>query len=293
MHTPFRTALRPLPARAGMGLKAKHFRAILETRPEVGFFEIHAENYLVAGGPLHHYLERIRADYPLSIHGVGLSLGAEAPIDLVHLERVAQLVERYAPAEFSEHLAWSTHAGIFLNDLLPLPYDTVTLDRMCAHIDQVQTRLRRRILLENPATYLLHASSTLDEADFICELVRRSGCGLLLDLTNAHVSAVNHHRDLATYLDALPLASVGEIHLAGYASDHDDNGDTLLIDNHGAAVEPRVWQLFEHMLERLGPIATLIERDSDLPALDVLLAEVRLADGKIMRVGSDMRAVSA
>lgn len=293
MHSPLRTAPCPLPARAGLGLKAQHFHAIIATRPEVGFFEIHAENYLMAGGPLHHHLERIRADYPLSIHGVGLSLGAEAPIDRAHLERIAQLVERYAPAEFSEHLAWSTHAGIFLNDLLPLPYDTATLDRVCAHIDQVQTRLRRRILLENPATYLLHARSTLGEADFICELVRRSGCGLLLDLTNAHVSAVNHHRDLATYLDALPLASVGEIHLAGYAVDRDDNGDTLLIDNHGAAVEPLVWRLFEHMLEHLGPVAALIERDNDLPALDVLLTEVRLADERIVRSGSDIRAVSA
>lgn len=293
MHSPFRTAPRPLPARAGLGLKPKNFRAILETRPEVGFFEIHAENYLMAGGPLHHHLERIRADYPLSIHGVGLSLGAEAPIDRAHLERIAQLVERYAPAEFSEHLAWSTHAGVFLNDLLPLPYDTATLDRVCARIDQVQTRLRRRILLENPATYLLHSRSTLGEADFICELVRRSGCGLLLDLTNAHVSAVNHHHDLAAYLEALPLASVGEIHLAGYAADHDDNGDTLLIDNHGAAVEPLVWRLFEGILEHLGPVAALIERDNDLPALDVLLAEVSLADGMIVRAGSDVQAVSA
>lgn len=293
MNTPARIASRALPARSGLGLKASHFRAILETRPEVGFFEIHAENYLVAGGPLHHCLERIRADHPLSIHGVGLSIGAEAPIDCAHLERVAQLVERYAPGEFSEHLAWSTHAGMFLNDLLPLPYDAVTLNRVCAHIDQVQTRLKRRILLENPATYLLYSSSTIDEADFIGEVVRRSGCGLLLDLTNAHVSAVNHQRDLGAYLEALPLASVGEIHLAGFASDQDDNGDPLLIDNHGAAVDPLVWTLFARMLERLGPVATLIERDNDLPALDVLLAEVKLADDTIARTCAPMQAVCA
>lgn len=270
-----------LPVRAGLGLKPAHFRDILETRPALGFFEIHAENYLVAGGPFHHYLSEIGQHYPLSVHGVGLSIGGEGPLDAAHLDRLAALLDRYQPAAFSEHLAWSSHGGAFLNDLLPLPYDRATLDRVCQHIDVVQHRLNRRMLLENPATYVEFAASTLSETEFIGEVVRRTGCGLLLDVNNVYVSCTNHGRDPYAYLDALPLAAVGEIHLAGFAEDVDAAGDRLLIDNHGSPVAEAVWDLYRYALAGSGPVATLIERDHDVPALAVLLAEAGRADGAL------------
>lgn len=267
-----------LPPRAGLGLKPVHFQVILETLPQIGFFEVHAENYLVAGGPFHHYLGRIRERYPLSLHGVGLSIGAEGPLDVAHLDALAALIDRYAPQSFSEHLAWSSHGDVFLNDLLPLPYTNATLQRVCDHIDQVQSHLRRRMLLENPATYVEFAASTLAETAFIGEVVRRTGCGLLLDVNNLYVSCVNHGRDPGNYLRALPLAHVGEIHLAGFARQHDGNGDPLLIDSHGAPVAQAVWDLYRQALGMVGPIATLIERDNDIPPFDVLLAEADQAD---------------
>ncbi len=267
-----------LPLRAGIGLKPQHFTEILATGPDLGFFEIHAENYLVAGGPFHHYLSRIRDRYPLSIHGVGLSIGADGPLDGDHLDRLAALLDRYKPESFSEHLAWSTHGGAFFNDLLPLPYDRTTLNRVCDHIDQTQEHLRRRILLENPATYVEFAASTLDEATFISEIIHRTGCGLLLDINNVYVSGVNHHRGPRAYLTALPLTEVGEIHLAGFAEDRDAAGAPLLIDTHGAPVAAAVWELYAFALERLGPTPTLIERDNNIPPLAALLEEARLAE---------------
>ncbi|AJE23613.1 DUF692 domain-containing protein [Azotobacter chroococcum] len=267
-----------LPPRVGLGLKPQHFREILETPPDIGFFEIHAENYLMEGGPFHHYLGLIRERYPLSIHGVGLSIGAEQPLDEAHLERLAGLIERYQPASFSEHLAWSGHGDCFLNDLLPLPYDETSLARVCEHVERVQERLKRRMLLENPATYVEFASSTIDEPAFIAEVVRRTGCGLLLDVNNAHVSCVNHGRDAAAYLDALPLEAVGEIHLAGFAEDRDGAGARLLIDSHGAPVDQTVWALYARTLRRSGPLPTLLERDNDVPPLETLLAEAGQAE---------------
>ena len=213
-----------LPIRAGLSLKPQHFTEILETNPDLGFFEIHAENYLVAGGPFHHYLRRIRERYPLSIHGVGLSIGAEGALDTDHPDRLAALLERYEPQSFSEHLAWSTHGCRFFNDLLPLPYTQTTLNRVCDHIDQVQERLQRRLLLENPATYIEFAASTFDEATFICEIVQRTGCGLLLDVNNVYVSSVNHHWNPQAYIAALPPSAVGEMHLASFAEDRDAAG---------------------------------------------------------------------
>jgi hypothetical protein len=267
-----------LPARAGLGLKPQHFADILATRPEVGFFEIHAENYLTAGGPFHHYLGRIRERYPLSIHGVGLSIGADGPLDPEHLDRLAGLLDRYAPQSFSEHLAWSSHGGVFFNDLLPLPYNQATLNRVCDHLDQAQERLQRRILLENPATYLEFTASTLDEAAFMTAMIRRTGCGLLLDVNNAYVSGINHHRDPKAYIAALPLAEVGEIHLAGFAEDQDAAGAPLLIDTHGAPVAAAVWALYQFTLDQIGPTPTLIERDHDIPALATLLGEAQHAE---------------
>lgn len=267
-----------LPPRAGLGLKPAHFQVILETLPQIGFFEVHAENYMVAGGPFHHYLGRIREQYPLSLHGVGLSIGAAGPLDVAHLDALAALIDRYAPQSFSEHLAWSSHGDVFLNDLLPLPYTNATLQRVCDHIDQVQSHLRRRMLLENPATYVEFAASTLAESTFISEVVHRTGCGLLLDINNLYVSCVNHGHDPENYLRALPFGHVGEIHLAGFARQQDANGDPLLIDSHGAPVAQAVWDLYQQALGMVGPIATLIERDNDIPPFDVLLAEAGEAD---------------
>lgn len=267
-----------LPARAGLGLKTEHFREVLGSQPDIGFFEIHAENYMVAGGPFHHYLGLIREQYPLSLHGVGLSIGAEGSLDIEHLKRLATLVERYQPLAFSEHLAWSSHGPVFLNDLLPLAYDTSALNRVCEHIDQVQTLLKRTMLLENPATYLAFQRSTIDEADFISEIICRTGCGLLLDVNNVYVSCINHRRYPLDYIDTLPLHAVGEVHLAGFAEDTDSLGGRLLIDDHGAPIDHAVWSLYRYVLERTGPVATLIERDNQVPAFSVLHAEARQAD---------------
>jgi uncharacterized protein len=278
-----------LPVRGGIGLKPEHFREILETRPDIGFFEIHAENYMIDGGPFHHYLGRIREHYALSIHGVGLSIGGASPLDAEHLDRLARLLERYQPESFSEHLAWASHGGSFLNDLLPVPYDAATLSRVCEHVDRVQDRLKRRMLLENPATYVEFAASTMAETEFIGEVVRRTGCGLLLDVNNVYVACVNHHRDPRRYIASLPFRAVGQIHLAGFAHDADAAGDPLLIDSHGAPVAQAVWDLYAFALERLGPLPTLIERDNDIPALPVLLAEAQRAERIMQGAGAAVR----
>ncbi len=272
-----------LPARAGLGLKPGHFREILENAPDLGFWEIHAENYMVEGGPFHYYLTKIRERYPLSIHGVGLSIGSELAPDSLHLDRLKTLLARYEPASFSEHLAWTAHAGVFFNDLLPIPYDARTLTRVCAHIGQIQDHLGRRMLIENPATYLGFESSSIAEAQFISEVVARSGCGLLLDVNNVYVSAINHGLDPLACLEALPLASVGEIHLAGFAEDCDAAGARLLIDSHDAPVDEAVWSLYRCAIERTGVVATLIERDANLPALSTLLDEAARAECLLVR----------
>lgn len=267
-----------LPARAGVGFKDAHFAEIAEATPEVGFFEIHAENFMGAGGPPHARLTRLRRDYPLSIHGVGLSIGGAQPLDRAHLHRLKSLLERYAPETFSEHLAWATHGANFLNDLLPLPYDEKTLKRVVAHVDETQDALARRILLENPATYLRFESSVLSEIDFLEEVARRTGCGLLLDVNNVYVCAVNHGFEAEDYVDAFPMRHVEEIHLAGYAEDVDEIDGRLLIDAHCAPVSEAVWTLYERALARRGPVATLIEWDNDVPTWRGLSAEAARAD---------------
>ena len=282
MHSSTASLIAPrisqLPPCAGLGLKAEHFKDVLESLPDVGFFEVHAENYMVAGGPFHHYLGLIRERYPLSIHGVGLSIGSDTPLNIEHLQRLQTLLARYRPRVFSEHLAWSSHGPHFLNDLLPLRYDLSTLQRVCAHIDQVQNTLQRQILLENPATYVEFDQTHFDEASFIHEVISRSGCGLLLDVNNVYVSCVNHDRDPLAYINALPLHAVGELHLAGFAEDIDQSGQRLLIDSHGAPVDQAVWALYQQVLECVGPVATLIERDNQLPVFSELLAQAELAD---------------
>jgi uncharacterized protein len=267
---------------AGVGLKLAHIPALRDLGPTAfvdgaGFLEVHAENYMVDGGPMLRHLERVREHWPLSIHGVGLSIGGDAPLNEDHLVRLDRLLRRFEPDWFSEHLAWSSHGGRWFNDLLPLPYDRATLNRVCDHVDQVQHRFRRSVLLENPSTYLEYAGSTMDEPTFLAEVVRRTGCGLLLDVNNAYVSGVNQGRDPWSLIDALPARSVAEIHLAGFAEDRDAAGDRLLIDHHGAAIDAAVWALYERTIARLGPVPTLIERDNHVPALQALEAEARCA----------------
>jgi len=266
-----------LPTGVGVGLKLQHYETVLAGSPAVDFFEVHAENYMGAGGPPHHYLSRIREAYPLSVHGVGLSIGAEAAIDEAHLDRLADLLQRYQPASFSEHLAWSSHGGAYFNDLLPVPYDRKTLRRVCTHIDRVQERLQRQMLLENPSTYIEFADNSLSEPQFISEVLKRTGCGLLLDVTNVFVSCTNHHKDPQDYIDALPLSQVGEIHLAGFTADHDAAGAPLLIDAHGSPVADAVRELYRYALERTGPVATLIEWDNDVPSFERLIEEAKRA----------------
>lgn len=270
-----------LPDRAGVGLKPEHYRTILATQPDVGFFEVHAENYMGAGGPPHRYLSAIRHLYPLSLHGVGLSIGADRPIDTAHLGRLKELIARYAPALFSEHLAWSSHDAGFLNDLLPLPYTNSTLARVVEHIDRVHEALGRQMLLENPSTYVTFVDSTYSEVDFIAEVARRSGCGLLLDVNNVYVSSINHQWDPFRYIDAYPLDAVQEIHLAGHAPDADEKGRPLLIDTHDRPVDDTVWDLFFHAIRGTGPVATLIEWDTHVPDWPRLKREADHADTMI------------
>jgi uncharacterized protein (UPF0276 family) len=282
-----------LPPRAGVGLKPEHYREIIDTSPDIGWFEIHAENYMGEGGPPHHYLGAIRERYPVSLHGVGLSIGGSGPLDQEHLARLKALIERYQPASFSEHLAWSSHDSIYLNDLLPLPYTEETLSRVCEHIDEVQERLGRRMLLENPSTYVAFADATMSEVEFLRELVRRTGCGLLLDVNNVFVQSVNHCFDAAAFIDAFPVEHVGEIHLGGHAADSDDDGSALLIDDHGREVADAVWGLYAQTLARAGARPTLIEWDNDVPGWDVLFAEAKRADGAIAARRSNRMALSA
>jgi uncharacterized protein (UPF0276 family) len=272
----------PIPPRAGVGLKPQHYRDILDGTPDIGFFEVHAENYMGAGGPPHRHLTAIRERYPLSLHGVGLSIGANRPLDRDHLNRLKQLNERYEPGLFSEHLAWSTHDDVYFNDLLPLPYSEETLAHICAHIDEVQSALGRQMLLENPSTYLQFAESIIPEVEFLGAIAERTGCGLLLDVNNVFVQAKNHATDARDYLKQFPLGRVREIHLAGHDEQTVDAGAPLLIDAHGTPVAEPVWTLYGEVLVRTGAIATLIEWDNDVPAWPVLRAEAERA-GKMLR----------
>lgn len=272
-----------LPRRAGVGFKPEHFAAIDAASQPIGFFEVHAENYMGAGGPPHAQLGRLRRDYALSIHGVGLSIGSMQPLDAGHLARLKIVCDRYEPESFSEHLAWSSHDTTFLNDLLPLPYTEATLAQVCAHVDQVQTLLGRRMLLENPATYLLFEESTIEETDFLAEVARRTGCGLLLDVNNVFVAATNHRMDPGAYLKRFPVQWVREIHLSGHSETVDDSGAPLLIDSHDTPVKDPVWELYEELIGRTGPIASLVEWDNDVPEWPVLRAEAEAADAILKR----------
>ncbi|MES1148881.1 MAG: DUF692 domain-containing protein, partial [Bradyrhizobium guangdongense] len=274
---------------AGTSFKPEHFAAILEECPQAGFFEVHAENDMGAGGPPHRMLERLRRDHPLSLHGVCMSIGGPTPLDRAHLTRFRGLVARYQPALVSEHLAWSTHETSFFNDLLPLPYTKATLARVCEHIDEVQAAIRRPILLENPSTYVAFRNSTMCETDFIRTVAERTGCGLLLDVNNVFVSAANHGFSALQYLADFPLERVGEIHLAGHMEQSDGEGEKLLIDSHDGPVADAVWKLFEIVIARCGPVPTLIEWDSNIPDWPVLKAEAAAAQVILDRHARGMR----
>ena len=271
----------PIAGLAGTSFKHEHLPSILADGIHGGFFEVHAENYMGAGGPPHHTLARIRRDYPVSLHGVCMSIGGPQPLDKTHLGRFRALVDRYEPALVSEHLAWSTHETTYFNDLLPLPYTASTLARVADHIDQVQETIGRPILLENPSTYVVFPQSTMSETDFIRKLVRRTGCGLLLDVSNVFVSATNHGYSALAYLADFPLEHVGEIHLAGHAEQADDEGSLLLIDSHDGPVADAVWKLFDIVIGKCGPIPTLVEWDSDIPDWPVLKAEATAAQANL------------
>ncbi|CAH1668865.1 MNIO family bufferin maturase [Chelatococcus asaccharovorans] len=276
--------MKQLPAGVGVGFKPEHFDAIIaDPAAPIAFLEIHAENYMGAGGRPHAQLAQLRERFALSVHGVGLSIGGEAPLDNAHLARLKTLIQRYRPESFSEHLAWSSHGEAFFNDLLPLPYTPATLARIADHIAEVQDTLGCRMLLENPSTYVRFEESTIGEVDFLAALVERTGCGLLLDINNVFVSAVNHGIDARTYLADFPLEAVGEIHLGGHDEDMDDNGAPLLIDAHGSPVADAVWTLFAEVIARTGSLPSLIEWDNDVPAWLVLRAEAARAAAVLAR----------
>ncbi|MGL6289120.1 MAG: MNIO family bufferin maturase [Silanimonas sp.] len=261
----------------GIGFKPMHAARLLGDGVDLDFVEVHAENLMGAGGPVHAQLDAVRAAFSLSVHGVGLSIGGEGPLDDGHLERLARVVARFEPAAVSEHLAWSTHGGVFFNDLLPIAYDAATLERVVRHVQQVQERLQRRVLIENPSTYVALAGSAMEEADFLAELVARSGCGLLLDINNVVVSQHNRGESPGRYVDRYPLQAVGEIHLAGHAVEVLDDDTVLRIDDHGSPVGDEVWALYAQVVERLGAVPTLIEWDTDVPAFDALAGEAYAA----------------
>ncbi len=273
-----------LPAAAGLPFKHEHWPEIEALGGGAAWFEVHAENYMGAGGPPHRMLEALRALRPLSLHGVGLSIGGEGRLDRGHLARLRGLVDKYEPASFSEHLAWSSHGGIYFNDLLPLPYNPATLARVADHIDEAQEALSRPLLLENPSAYLALDGATIEEVDFLAETARRTGCGLLLDVNNVWISAVNRGFDPAGYIDRFPLHLVGEIHLAGHAAQTDADGRPLLIDTHDRRVDHAVWTLYDRVIARAGPIPTLIEWDSEIPEFSVLLDEAAAAERVLNRV---------
>jgi len=266
-----------LAAAVGIGLRSVHVADVIATRPAVAWLEVHAENYMASGGPTLAALERIRESYPVAIHAVGLSLGSADPLDARHLRRLRALVERIQPALVSDHLSWSSLGGRYVNHLLPLPYTDETLHLVCDHVAQAQNALGRRLLVENPSSYLRFRESPIPEPDFLADVVRRTGCGLLCDVNNVYVSACNLGLDPVAYLDALPVDAIEEFHLAGH-SVNDADGVPVLIDDHGARVAPEVWALFAQVLARSGPRPTLIEWDANIPELSVLVDEARRAD---------------
>jgi uncharacterized protein (UPF0276 family) len=290
--TTARDVCRPIPARAGIGLRFRHHQPVIDTRPDVAWFEVHTENYM-GGGRAPDYLDTIRRDYPVSLHGVGLSLGSAEGLDAAHLARVRSVVDRLEPGLVSEHLSWSISGGNYLADLLPLPMTEEALSVVCRHVDQVQTYLKRRILVENPSTYLRFIHSTIPEWEFLAHVAQRTGCGILCDVNNIYVSASNHGWDATGYVNALPPGAIGEIHLAGHSVRDAGNGQTICIDDHGSRVCPVVWALYRFALERFGPVPTLIEWDTDVPPLEILMDEAMTAQAILERPGDESAQCNA
>jgi hypothetical protein len=274
-------AAQAIPDRVGVGFKTQHAEAILNTQPDLGWLEVHPENYMVPGGPRPALLEAVRDHYPLSLHGVALSLGGAERLDPEHLVALRVLIDRYEPGLVSEHVAWSVQDGVYFADLLPLPLNAETLDYLCRNIDEAQDFLGRQILIENPANYMTVPGSELPEPEFLVTAARRTGCGLLVDVNNIHVSARNIGLDADAYVDGLPADLIGEIHVAGHAEDQADEG--LLIDSHGSEVATDVWRLLERLITRCGPKPLLVEWDTDVPSWPVLHGEVRKAQGTLSR----------
>lgn len=275
----------PILARAGIGLKSIHYQEILDARPDIGWFEVHPENFMGSGGPPHRYLEAIRSHYPLSLHSVGLSLGSTDPINDEHLEKLRELIVRYEPHFVSDHLSWTSVGGVYFNDLLPIPYTDDSLTHIINRVDQVQNFLQRQILIENPSTYLTINNSDIPEANFLCEIAKCSGCEILLDVNNVYVSAQNNGFDARAYLAAISGDAVGEIHLAGH-SKLSIEGEILLVDDHGSQVIPEVWKLYEDVVARIGRRPTLIEWDTNIPSLELWLSEAATADACAQRANT-------
>jgi uncharacterized protein (UPF0276 family) len=290
---PARGGRGSIPAKAGVGLRFRHHREVLEARPAATWFEVHVENYM-GGGSAPGFLDAIRRDYPVSLHGTGLSLGSAEGLDAAHLARVREVVERFEPGLVSEHLSFSVAGGTYLADLLPLPMTEEALGVVCRNVAQVQDRLKRRLLVENPSTYVQFRHSTIPEWEFLALVAKRTGCGILCDVNNIYVSACNHGWRASAYLEALPPAAIGEIHLAGHSVQHIDAARTIRIDDHGSRVAPEVWALYAEALARFGPVPTLIEWDTDVPTMAVLLEEAAHADALIQKARDDSaRAIAA
>ena len=271
---------RPVPVRAGIGLRPAHFARVLAERPPVPWIEVHSENFFCMGGEMPRVLEGVRWDYPVSFHGVGLSLGGAEGPNPQHLAKLKALVDRFAPALVSEHLCWGAVGDHHLNDLLPLPYTEEALELMVGHVNAAQEYLGRRILIENISSYLTYRHSTIPEWEFVAALAQRSGCGILLDVNNIYVNSVNHGFDPGVFVRATPPHAVEEIHLAGF-TEKPDLPIRLLIDSHNRPVSAEVWTLYAEALEHVGPVPTLIEWDQDLPELEALMAEAAKAEEKL------------
>jgi|SRR5690348_16994200 uncharacterized protein len=282
----------PIPAKAGIGLRFQHHQSVLDARPNVTWMEVHTENYMGGGSPI-RCLEVIRRDIPISLHGVGLSLGSAEGLDQAHLDRIRQVAERIEPDLTSEHIAWSINGGTYLADLLPLPMTEEALAVVCRHVDHVQSTLGRRILVENPSTYMQFRHSTIPEWEFMATVAARTGCGILCDVNNIYVSAKNHGWDPLAYLAALPPDAIDEVHLAGHSIRQLADGGTLRIDDHASRVINEVWSLYEEALRKFGPVPTLIEWDQNVPPLDVLVEEARHADALIDAVSNGVRHADA
>jgi uncharacterized protein len=286
------TKRNPIPAQAGIGLRFQHHQAVVDERPDVAWLEVHTENYMGGGTPL-AYLDAIRRDYPISLHGVGLSLGSAQGLDLDHLQRIRRVVERFDPGLVSEHLSWSVVEGAYLADLLPLPMTEEALAVVCWHVEQTQTYLKRQILIENPSSYLQYRHSNIPEWEFVAAVAARTGCGILCDVNNIYVSSCNHGWDPSAYFAALPADAIGEIHLAGHTVRHLATGHTLRIDDHSARVAGEVWTLYEDALARFGPRPTLIEWDNNIPPLAVLIEEAAHAGALLQHAERADRARAA